>query len=377
LSIKTLAGRRRGFTLIELLVVIAIIAVLIALLLPAVQAAREAARRAQCTNNLKQIGLAAANYVSATGVYPMGMYQGPSLTFSPNGSNSWWSGMNCFPPMMGQMEQQAIYNATNFNIGIIDPGNRTIPATGIATLWCPSDFDVNTGQAAPASNTNWGAYVSSTQTCYRTSYGSCGGPWLASGYCYPANTSSATQAYIASNSYGVFQYENSISISAIKDGTSNTIAFGESANSLIPVSQGRYGYGIWPYAGFFPGESGWLATMMGVNPQRRFALNQLQYICYVTPGSPYAIPMSIASQHPGGANVGMADGSVRFLKESINSFPPTPNSGYLPIAGMFLNACNIYYYDQTGSYGTTLANVPVLQALSTIAGGEVVSSDSY
>jgi len=375
LSFKTLAGRRRGFTLIELLVVIAIIAVLIALLLPAVQAAREAARRAQCTNNLKQIGLAAANYVSASGVYPMGMYQGPTLTF---GNSQWWSGMNCFPPLLGQMEQTPIYNACNFRIGVIDPGNRTIAASGIATLWCPSDFDVNTGQAAPAANTNWGAYVSSTQTCYRTSYGSCGGPWLASAYCYPNGaTPGASLAYIQSNSFGVFQYENSIALSAIKDGTSNTIAFGESANSLIPISQGRYGYGIWPYAGFFPGESGWLATMMGINPQKRFPLSQLQYICYVTPGSPYALPMSIASQHPGGANVGMADGSVRFLKESIQSFPATPTSTYLPVAGMFLNACNIYYFDQTGSLGTTSNSVPVLQALSTIANGEVISSDSY
>ena len=71
---------RRGFTLIELLVVIAIIAVLIALLLPAVQAAREAARRAQCVNNLKQLGLAAANYVSTYGSYPIGYYQGPSTS---------------------------------------------------------------------------------------------------------------------------------------------------------------------------------------------------------------------------------------------------------------------------------------------------------
>ena len=103
---------RRGFTLIELLVVIAIIAVLIALLLPAVQAAREAARRSQCVNNLKQMGLALANYESSTQVYP-GAY--PTLRLPALTVGGTWG---CWSPqalMLPYLEQTAAYNSYNFN----------------------------------------------------------------------------------------------------------------------------------------------------------------------------------------------------------------------------------------------------------------------
>ena len=129
-------GRRttsRGFTLIELLVVIAIIAVLIALLLPAVQAAREAARRAQCTNNLKQLGLAMHNYISTNNVLPQGIqFQGPF------GGYCWTSGGWTLPALQ-YTEQLPLFNAINFNWDMYTAPNSTINGTGVSLLWCPSD----------------------------------------------------------------------------------------------------------------------------------------------------------------------------------------------------------------------------------------------
>src|SRR5262249_32072799 len=135
----------RGFTLIELLVVIAIIAVLIALLLPAVQAAREAARRAQCVNNLKQIGIALHNYHNAANVFPPGC-SANVFTVTPITYHSWvgWSAQGM---MLGYLEQSALYNAVNFAFvpswGGDDPvtsiTNTTVARTILATFLCPSD----------------------------------------------------------------------------------------------------------------------------------------------------------------------------------------------------------------------------------------------
>ena len=139
---RLLRSESRGFTLIELLVVIAIIGVLVSLLLPAVQSAREAARRAQCTNNMKQIGLALANYESATGAYPAAY--GSSATLTDR-----WGTWGCWSPqalLLPYMEQNTVYNSLNFNIvahGGEDPGqlgwaNRTGTTTSINAFMCPS-----------------------------------------------------------------------------------------------------------------------------------------------------------------------------------------------------------------------------------------------
>src|SRR3954452_21454853 len=134
----------RGFTLIELLVVIAIIAVLIALLLPAVQAAREAARRASCVNNLKQIGLGLHNYHQANDCFPSGGLK----TYSPNNNptlpaNTSWSAQSRLLP---SLEQQSLYNAANFSIGVDANNdkwqtamNSTVSITRLSVFLCPSD----------------------------------------------------------------------------------------------------------------------------------------------------------------------------------------------------------------------------------------------
>jgi prepilin-type N-terminal cleavage/methylation domain-containing protein len=128
------SARRAGFTLIELLVVIAIIAVLISLLLPAVQSAREAARRAQCTNNLKQLGLAMHNYESATGSFPWG--------HGPYNNNDW----GAFPLLLNNFEQSPVYNSINFAdtgraVSKPSPENQTVQVMTLAVLQCPTDDD--------------------------------------------------------------------------------------------------------------------------------------------------------------------------------------------------------------------------------------------
>ena len=185
-------GRNRGFTLIELLVVIAIIAVLIALLLPAVQAAREAARRDQCTNNLKQLALAAANYESATGCYPPG-----ALLMSGN-PKVWNGSPSVFLAMLPYYEQGSLWNSYNSTVNnAADAPNLTIAGVGLSMLWCPSD---------PNAQNSWSL---SAQGPYSYTVGT----WL--GYPQtlpPGNWTQRTTSYRGSmgpfyeayNSFGVF-----------------------------------------------------------------------------------------------------------------------------------------------------------------------------
>src|SRR5258707_3839098 len=148
-----MSRRDRGFTLIELLVVIGVIAVLVGLLLPAVQAAREAARRAQCTNNLKQIGLAMHNYHSAIGTFPMGGANSSNITGAVQAG---WGAWSAQAMLLGYMEQLSTFNALNFSIVSVDTGNGEglIQSTGtsivINSFLCPSDARYSATQSSNA-----------------------------------------------------------------------------------------------------------------------------------------------------------------------------------------------------------------------------------
>lgn len=340
-------GTRRGFTLIELLVVIAIIAVLISLLLPAVQSAREAARRAQCTNNLKQMGLAAANYHDVYGTFAIGS---PLMYDTQFGG--WTESQSTFVSMLGQFEQQQLYNATNFSKSIYMAVNYTTFATGLSTLWCPSDGDISR-------SVDTGVYYDPPlhSVIRFTSYAGNAGVWFPEALFYGAwdNPNAASLQPIYAGINGVYNYNKSYNVSSITDGTSNTFIYGERANSQFSASD-KNNWGWW--ADSVQADTLFI-TLYPINPFRKIPQVSEEYTdSYV---------VSASSMHPGGANFAFVDGSVRFIKDSINTWPFDPATGF---PNGVTDNNGIMVVAPTTRYGT-------YQALSTRAGGEVLSADSY
>jgi prepilin-type N-terminal cleavage/methylation domain-containing protein/prepilin-type processing-associated H-X9-DG protein len=360
---------RRGFTLIELLVVIAIIAILIALLLPAVQSAREAARRAQCVNNLKQIGLAMHNYHTGIGTFPMGGTIAMIHYYGQTYPGSWgtWSAAAL---MLGYLEQTPLYNSANFSwaVGMSTAWriNSTVSLTDLSMFVCPSDgmspiSPINqTDNVSAGLNNNYFASVG-TSTNY-------------SNNTPPQDTT------------GVFtEGGRSYGLQNITDGSSNTIAFGESLIGDLTIENVKWRDGpvnAIGYAGggpFYDASANYQAVLTDLqncqaafanpNPNGNTGVNNIKGFRWCEDSGGMTLINTIVpptssqftftycglgfandnatdqayqnanSNHPGGANFLFADGSVRFIKSSI--------------------AIKTYW------------------ALGTKANGEVVSSDSY
>jgi prepilin-type N-terminal cleavage/methylation domain-containing protein/prepilin-type processing-associated H-X9-DG protein len=380
------AVRRRtkphGFTLIELLVVIAIIAVLIALLLPAVQSAREAARRAQCINNLKQLGLAAHNYISANNVFP----QGIQWQRDPNSGYCWTSG-SCLVPLMQYGEQVPLFNATNFMQNMYNAANTTISGAGIATLWCPSDPSIADLYTYPAGS---GALDNVPLPMHYTSYGASSGEFFiydSTNAKVDPNTCEATADAAPGQQQmnGIVYYLSHVAIQGITDGTSNTFLFAERAHGKLPRGELNC-WGWWTSGNY--GDT-MFCTLFGINVFQKapfnYALAQAngKGQC-VTRTGPDEYVSSPGSFHPGGANFGFCDGSVKFIKDSISSWqinpasigtPASPSKTCTPVGvSVAATSSTGYAIEYTIPPGTYIG---VLQQLSTRNGGEVVSSDQY
>ena len=336
--------RRRGFTLIELLVVIAIIAVLIALLLPAVQAAREAARRMQCVNNMKQMGLAIHNYHSANGSFPMGASLG---MYDATGNYYIKQNLSLHAAILPFLEQTPIYNSINFNWGCEDTNTvlcYVINSTGtnakIAAFCCPSDPNAGIPDHNNTSNTN--NYYGCVGTT--TTWSQIGG------------SAQALNTIAAIPSTGLFTFFQSNGLQTCIDGSSNTIAFAEAVvgNQGQQAKQKRTG--VVNVAAIQSAEAYDVSTLgvpaiqtalqacntawqagSGLDLQRgeNWAHAAMCMTLFNTVGTPndfgdswtYCSRIgsgarsdfnSADSYHPGGVNVTMADGSVRFVKDSVN-----------------------------------------------------------
>jgi prepilin-type N-terminal cleavage/methylation domain-containing protein/prepilin-type processing-associated H-X9-DG protein len=343
--------RPRAFTLIELLAVIAIIAVLIALLLPAVQAAREAARRIQCTNNLKQLALASQNYHGSVGSFPMGLLD----QRSPR-SQFLWTSYGPMLPLAQYIEQGSLFNAMNFNLNVYDWENTTINAVGLSALWCPSDPGVQDGQLQ--------GYVlpsSSPQMIMKySSYAGCAGTWF------------ATQFGVTGtgNQNGVYYSFSVTSIASITDGTSNTIMFAEHTRQI--ENSGDQPSWHWWTSGNYGDTI--FTTFWPINPQKR-----LPYSCADQATGASNTVGAASSMHPGGVNVAFCDGSVRFVKESIDTWGNAPTGNNCPPPGIVVGSGQDPLYGSVSPIFSVNAGakVGVWQKLSTRNGGEVISSDAY
>jgi prepilin-type N-terminal cleavage/methylation domain-containing protein/prepilin-type processing-associated H-X9-DG protein len=347
-------GDARGFTLIELLVVIAIIAVLIGLLLPAVQAAREAARRIQCVNNLKQLALGQHNYHSANNVFTTSQ----NFASDSSGSLPIYAASNWRVTLLPFIEQQPLWNAYNTNLLIWNPENTTCIDVGIDAYNCPSD---------PAIKNRYNEGVQGfgeTQPVFMrfASYAGNSGVWMS--YTRPASLSVWPQMQQgAANTNGVMYQLSLVGIQNITDGTSNTFLIAEWAYGKL--NAGDQSQWHW-WVGYKPGDAV-LATQYIINPEGK-CVNAAEN----NGSTAYVFDGAAGSYHPGGANFAMCDGSVKFIKDTINTSPYNPNNCTITnIQG----GNNTFSWIPIGQPG--YAPVGVYQALSTVNSGEVISADAY
>ena len=369
-------SRKRGFTLIELLVVIAIIAVLIALLLPAVQSAREAARRIQCTNNMKQIGLALHNYHSTHEVFALGgsrnnrIYQASPTSYDP------WTCWSAHSMLLPYLEQTPIYNSINFafapEVADTTPNaaHLTVDKILITAFLCPSDpsvgrFTTNSYSGCVGSSTAVGGFTGLTNGMFAT--------YASAGIRDATDGTSSTIAFaehltgdgrgsgrIGQNTSAPSRYRgNGVAGAGGNDGANGVRYRAEGAITIGPNGQPALQPGV--QAALDTCATAWKGATasdkivdhrgyrwtMGITGYTMFntvetpnpSFNYCRLGCARNCNMDNSVSQPASSQHPGGVNVLLSDGSVRFVKSTIAK--------------------------------------PVWWGLGSRAGGEVLSSDSF
>ncbi len=296
------SSRRPGFTLIELLVVISIIAVLVALLLPAVQAAREQARRSGCMNNLKQVGIALANYTNRHGTLPPGYQSIYSSIFQQEMGPGWgWASM-----ILPDLEQQSLQDLVVFESPMQDPSMSTARLVSLKVFFCPSDY-------MPL---QWTATDSEV--------------WMFMGQIYSSNIpicNIAGSNYVGVfgigepgvNGEGVFFRGSYMPLAAISDGLSQTLCVGERSENL---QQGR---GMATWTGAVPGANMWSCAPNPFEPDSGTCVKEdgSGMILGHTgeghgPGDPYGDVNQFISRHGKGCFFLYCDGSVHYLHKEMN-----------------------------------------------------------
>jgi len=324
----------RGFTLIELLVVVAIIGLLVGLTIPAVQAAREAARRGQCANNLKQIGIALHGYHDAHASLPQGRLFSRDPRYVPVGDPCTGPFDRSFlVAVLAQAEQTPLYNAINHDTTVFAPENGTARAATVGIYACPSDPD--SGRPRAASLDEGIVSIEYGPVTY-TSYSGVMGATYSFALPDPRRGCLPDPEEVA-RADGSFNDLAPISVASVTDGLSQTMMVAEKSTTILrnlldphsPMAAERYGW-------WFVGQIGDTLVTAAYPPNN-----------YRKAPPDHSGPWlsSPSSQHPGGVHVLMGDGSVRFIKETIDS-PRQPGRG-------------------------------VWQKLATRNGGEIIDAEAY
>lgn len=306
LATKALSFARSGFTLVELLVVIAIIGILVGLILPAVQSARESARRMQCSNNLKQMGLALHNYESAHRTFPPGFISRTTGAW-PGGSNDpvpeAGPGWSLFAMILPQLEQATLHATINFSIPITAPANQAARSTKVSSYRCPSDAwnePVNV----------WPNSIGVSDLAHLSYISVVGGG-------DPANAPRYTAMYEEQPFNGMFHRNVAVRHRDIIDGTSNTIGIGERASMFAPNG----------WAGVIPGAqtvfSPRIAQSRGqvVGATARPAITMAAvHVRSGGPNAPTGSPGGFWSPHTGGCLFLLMDGSTHTIATDVDMF---------------------------------------------------------